>query len=568
MPLEQLSNELKTLVSEYDAGWFLGDLSGMMKLIPQSRKVDQLSRLSSPLRQLYYLGGLVISTSKDGGNVNYHEPEVWEKVVDLLNRIEWEYARIFFPKEGEEPDDDWHRVREVAMPSFLDYFNQGPLNYEEQTINWIEALYSSLDDTIERETGLRTADFLKFYENVDRLMNENIAFIANEGKLRPNWRDYTRVTLLNEAPAALKFMVTEAMEASFHFTADHGMSKRFYPKELECEDMTAEKINRILGLFSCRRQERDFLYYTATRPGNPLLEFPIFDLEDGLFQIFETKQVLHAIEMLLEKVCSKNASDRDKIIDRKGSLLEKKIEETFTLLFGNSIKIFKSYYIDGCEQDILIIWNDYAFIIEAKGYNLREPMRDPDKAFLRIKNDFKSCVGYGYDQCLRVERKFVNGIPLEIRDHRGNLIETIDTAAFEDNVFCIVVNLKTFGQVQTDLSTLLEVPQDSSYPWVVKLDDLETFFLTMKTKGKGPKSFIDFLHMRETLHEKLICSDELQICGGFIQGLLPQKSIDEAEKIVTKPDMADIFDDQYRKGMGFHNEKHWEEKKGGKHFFW
>ncbi|MCY7420288.1 MAG: hypothetical protein LH478_00885, partial [Chitinophagaceae bacterium] len=47
--------------------------------------------------------------------------------------IEAEYDKLFFPTTPEEVDEQWKHVRKVAMPSFLSYFNQGPLNYEEQT---------------------------------------------------------------------------------------------------------------------------------------------------------------------------------------------------------------------------------------------------------------------------------------------------------------------------------------------------------------------------------------------------------------------------------------------------
>ena len=62
MSLESKSKELKDLVSTYDTQWFLGDLSGLMKNIAEGRAKDQLGKLSSPLRQLYFLGGLLVSS--------------------------------------------------------------------------------------------------------------------------------------------------------------------------------------------------------------------------------------------------------------------------------------------------------------------------------------------------------------------------------------------------------------------------------------------------------------------------------------------------------------------------
>ncbi|CAI8301377.1 MAG: Uncharacterised protein [Bacteroidetes bacterium MED-G17] len=230
--------------------------------------------------------------------------------------------------------------------------------------------------------------------------------------------------------------------------------------------------------------------------------------------------------------------------------------------------MFESYYVDGCEQDMLFLWKEYTFIIEAKGYNLREPLRDPNKAFVRIKDDFKSSIGYGHTQTKRVEKYFVDQIPLRIEDKDGKLIEEIDTTKYEENDFPIIVNLKSFGQIQNDLSTLLEVNEDEAFPWVVKLDDLETFLLTMIAKKKRPQYFINYLLMREKLHSKLICSDELEISGGYLTDVITERKIEKAEIFVTTPDLPAVFDEQYRKGMGFEKEKLLEEKKSGKYIFW
>ncbi|GET28196.1 hypothetical protein [Prolixibacter sp. SD074] len=131
-----------------------------------------------------------------------------------------------------------------------------------------------------------------------------------------------------------------------------------------------------------------------------------------------------------------------------------------------------------------------------------------------------------------------------------------------------IVNINSFAQIQNDLSTLLEVDESDVYPWVVKLDDLETFFLTMIAKKKRPQFFINYLLLREKLHGKLICSDELEISGGYLTGAITENKIEKADTIVTTPDLPAIFDEQYNKGMGFDNEKLLKEKKSGKYIFW
>jgi hypothetical protein len=143
MSLETKSQELKDIVATYDAQWFLGDLAFLIST-GKERANDQLGTLSSPLRQLYYLSGLNVSSDPINGNDIQHTPEKWNKIVVLLNEIEAEYQKLFFPDKPEDVTEEWKRVRQVAMPSFLSYFNQGPLNFEEQVINWTRDLFTTL----------------------------------------------------------------------------------------------------------------------------------------------------------------------------------------------------------------------------------------------------------------------------------------------------------------------------------------------------------------------------------------------------------------------------------------
>lgn len=569
MSLEQKSKELKELISTYDTKWLLGDLSFLMNAIGAGRAEDQLGKLSSPLRQIYYLGGLLISSDDSNATDIQYTHEKWDKIVELLNEIEHEYDKLFFPKPDEEITDEWRKIRQVAVPSFLSYFNQGPLNYEEQTLNWVVDLYTHFDELITEKTGVGINKFILFYEKVDRLIQDKFqGFSTNKDKFKKEWLTYTDIEM--GVVEGVPDFIREKMEenrAMYTFMSDKGIKNRFKPKDISSEDLSEDDIRTILSLLSDKRSESDFLYYTSTKPGNPLYEKPISDVGNDIFQVFEVKQIVHAIEDLFETICSKEKKIGTKLVERKGNLLEEKIVELFEKFLKKDYKKFTSYYVDGCEQDILFLWNNRAFIIEAKGYNLREPFRDPNKAFVRIKDDFKSCIGYGYKQTKRVEEKFVNQVPLRIEDKNGNLIEEIDTTKYDTTDFSIIVNLKSFGQIQNDLSALLEIDEDDSYPWVVKLDDLEVFILTMIAQKKNPEFFVDFLVLREDLHGKLICADELEICGGYLNGHLKEKEIEKAERIITTPDLADIFDKQYYKEMGFKNEKYLKEKRSGKYIF-
>ena len=90
----------------------------------------------------------------------------------------------------------------------------------------------------------------------------------------------------------------------------------------------------------------------------------------------------------------------------------------------------------------------------------------------------------------------------------------------------------------------------------------------MIANKRRPQDFVNYLLLREELHGKLICSDELEVCGGFLNGLITEKKIENMEIVSTTPDLPAIFDEQYKKGMGFKNERYFAEKKSGKYLFW
>lgn len=573
--LEKKSIELKTLLQKYDTQMFLGSLSQLMTMIDKDGMAESaLGKLSSPMRQLYYLGGLLITTEPiENPQIDFVEAE-WAEIVEYLNEIEDEYIKIFIPNEEQFKDEEWKKKCLVAMPSFLSYFNLGPLNYEEQSINWIRDVFTPLDQRLDAKLGLKTDDFLLFYDSMDSWCQNNFRMfngLAPENfPMRANWSDYTniKIGIIDDAPEALKQIGKQKIPLCT-FVKDYGIKNRFKATDLVTDKLSLDTVLKILTLLSCKRCDNDFLYYTSTNPANPLYETPIVDLGNGLYQVFEEKQVLHAISNKLENLMKKDAKSVSKLNKSKGDVLESNIIKLLRTVFGPKAEIYQSYYVDGHEQDILVLWKDFAFVIEAKNYKHEEPFRNPEKAYKRIKQEFDDCIGYAYKQIRRVEPYFSEQKTLVIKDEHGNTIKAIDTSKYVDGDYSIIVNMNPFGQIQVDLGMMLELDDESRYPWAVKYDDFEVFILTLIQKGKKPTNFIDFLSFREYLHGHVVCSDELEICGGFVTGdITDEMAQDDSKIITTTPSLASVFDSQYRKGMGFKNEKYWKLKKEGKTLFW
>lgn len=567
--LETISNELKTMMAKYNTQSVLGHLSFLMTCITNGTAQDELCRMVSPMRQLYYLAALLMTGEADGTGEIEPEPDDWQKIVDKLVEIEGEYYNMFLPDTPEEVTDEWKKKVAVAMPTFLSYFNLGPLNFEEQVIEQIEGTYTSMNDVIEKETNLKVEDLLLFYDNLEAWCQYNfqsLGGISKDCPLRANWKDYTNLEIgvIDEAPEEIRKM-GEERAPMLTLVKDPGIKNRFRIDDLATNGLSQDKVQKMVDLLSLKREQSDFLYYTEL---NPLAIRPIADLGNGMYQVFEEKRVLHAIIYLLDEICKKTSSSKARLTHNKGHYLEDKLIELFRKFFGSKAEIISNYMINGCEQDIMVIWNDYLFVIEAKAYTNREPFRNSEKAFVRIKDDFNKCIGYAHTQCKRVEDMMKIGKPFDITDKGGKVLRTINPSDFDGNDFYIIVNQESFGQVECDLSMFLDVKDDYNYPWAVRYDDLEIFLLTLLAKKKKPQFLVDFLTFREYLHGHIICSDEGEICGGFLTGSITQEMAESEAVITTQPDLASVFDKQYQKGMGFKNEKYWKEKHDGKTLFW
>ena len=89
------------------------------------------------------------------------------------------------------------------------------------------------------------------------------------------------------------------------------------------------------------------------------------------------------------------------------------------------------------------------------------------------------------------------------------------------------------------------------------IDDIEAFFLLMRKllKGIASNRFVEFLDYRERLHGHVLCSDELEICGWYLNDREQFKEYADRESLInTTPNMGTIFDAYYRVGLGFKNE--------------
>lgn len=263
--------------------------------------------------------------------------------------------------------------------------------------------------------------------------------------------------------------------------------------------------------------------------------------------------------MLFNKCIELN---KDKILKSRDVYVEQKAEGIFKKFFKNDGHFYSNYSIDNAksEQDLMILYKGNALVIEVKASNYRAPMRDAHRAYDKLNSDFKKSIQYGYEQTSRVVKAFSSNETLPIVDSKRNILYEIPTRRFK--TYSIVVTLERFGHIQTNLEDMLEIDDNEDYPWCVNIDDLEAFLLTLKKQADRIRKFLTFLEYRQNYHGHLICSDELELCGSFLEdeNNFKKQSLQE-ETIVTLSDLTGPIEKSYRDGMGFEKEKYWKEKK-------
>jgi len=195
------SKELKEYVSQFETTMFLGDISALIKFIGY-RPIESLENLSSPSRQLFYIAALNVSSPNDGENhlKTHYSDDEFDHIKKLLNEIEDGYNQLFYPKPGDNIDEAWVMRREIAMPSFLMYFNQGLLNYEEQIIERVIKYFTPFNDKIKEQFGLEVSDFVEIYNFIDSLPNKYLIDNVNRKDGQQTWKEFCEEMKEKEIP--------------------------------------------------------------------------------------------------------------------------------------------------------------------------------------------------------------------------------------------------------------------------------------------------------------------------------------------------------------------------------
>ncbi len=563
LKLDAASLKLKQVVQTFESDSFLSDMAVLLTYLGYGaipyRPFDQLD---SPLRQFFYLIALNVSRNSESG-VDFdpykHEEqnETIDEIIKLILEIDRCYEEIFL--SGFTDDAQKKEKARVCYPAFINYYYSGNLNYEEQMIERIEKHFLLFNSEIVSEFGLSVTDFIALYNLIDEQLHIQLNRIfrlleledckifwnkMHEEEIRPKeWKDTDNCNI-NELILLTK-----------------DQSEKLKIDLLSFDEPQKSQVDKFLKLISCNDKiDPDFKYLTQS---NSPYDFPVYRLSDGRFLILEIKHLIYAVYNLLKNFCIKDQNLAERFYKNRGIALEKKVVEVFQGYFDDKAFVYNNYKTSlGKGQDTLIYFKGLVLITEQKSAKKDTLIPNRDGSFNQIRSSFEDIFQKGYEQCSRVHKLFETEQSVTLFDKKQTSLHTFQTKKIH-HTFSLIVTLEKFAELQTDLSFMLNLKDGDPLPYSICIDDLEVLLMIMKREKVTFPQFINFLESRIQFYGRLICKDELELCGEFFH----YKKLEVPpgnQPIVTHYRGTDIFENYYERGMGFKNEKNLDRKKSGK----
>ena len=132
------------------------------------------AHLQSPMRQTLYMIDVYYSI-ENRVESDIMDMNRWGRVAILLDEIEMTYfVKIGFPNDGDLYHDDRDEMIDVSLATFLGYFGNAILSYEEQTLDRITRYFTPYDDYIRRKFGFKVNEAIKFIMHIRDINNKKL----------------------------------------------------------------------------------------------------------------------------------------------------------------------------------------------------------------------------------------------------------------------------------------------------------------------------------------------------------------------------------------------------------
>ncbi|QXB59567.1 hypothetical protein I6L77_05405 [Pantoea agglomerans] len=513
--LDKKIEELKGITENLDIFSVCNVLFHKMLMFSQAA---QRIELNSPARQMSFLMGIMVS-QKNKGEKEFSDGD-YSKVCKILNDVFFKYLNAYFPSKKEISHgltESWIQSRKVAMPAFISYFFESQkiatdeirlniletnLNFEKEIVEHFGISHKDMVLITDRIGDLIQSNMDRIHDIVHRLNEKRLEFANSDVE-----RYYEVLQDLRETCPPLMEEFARLTNESASFELD------------DIDGVSAEVLERFKELFVVVKGNGGEVKYITEE--NVIDSCPIITQDGSRFALTSVNNLFFAIEKRIELFFKGSSSYSDRYRKARDKKLETDVRKAFEELLPVDAIVLESVFENNKsfnEHDMFIKVGRTILIVEAKAAPRREPLTDPSRAFTRIRDDFKrkSGIQSGCDQALRLKKLILDNDVTTLYDKKGNELYTINKMDF-DEIFCICVTKDEFGLLATDLSILLDKPDGTDYPWVVKITDLKFYFSCLRYVGKNWDYFMSYLRQRIEFMGLIFSSDELEIAGYHIK---------------------------------------------------
>ena len=136
------------------------------------------------MRQTLYMVDVYYSIVDRTETVEMDEKR-WNSIAKLLDEIEITYfVTVAFPNDGDLFHDERDKRVEVSLSTFIDYFSNALIIYEEQTLDRIVRYFKPYDNQIKSWYGFTVDEADKLDEEMIRYVGTNGRVVINQEELQ------------------------------------------------------------------------------------------------------------------------------------------------------------------------------------------------------------------------------------------------------------------------------------------------------------------------------------------------------------------------------------------------
>lgn len=502
--------------------------------------------LSSPFQQGSYLLGLAISQEEPKNPIEFSD-ELDRKISNLLNKIFSFYTYNYF-----DSDKNNRTTQLVAMSAFIHYFFTSKTLSSHQIRDWIIFWFDEYSSLVNDTYGFTVKDLIDFASCLENEIQRKMDDLQEDynylEESRKNFLAKLQVDIENYSTEIKSIENNDELKRRGQRLFENTIKLFSIESSKILEKIGEEKYNNILSVFGLKRGDAEEITYITDK--NPVAFKALFLNENKIYYILNNSFFISIINFL-ENFLFKEVKSAQKNIQNRDKKLESKTTELFKRLCSGNAEFYESAFQNSNstnEHDLVIYDNGVLLIVEAKASPPKEPMRDAEKAFIKIRDHFKSSAGLqkAFDQANSLKNRVLEDEKLTLYTKKGKLLVEIPLDKIKViNTICVTRD--DFGALGCNLDYLLDKQEDESYPWVIDIANLDSIVQAWDHLELNYSEFYEFLSQRNQLHNKVVSMDELEYVGAYLkyQGGLKGFISAKADYIPLSMEEADIFDEIY-----------------------